>query len=261
MILGIIAGSGLYNLGNISHQQDIEMTTPYGNPSSVYKKCRIKEYDLIFLARHGEKHTIPPHKINYKANIWGFKQLGVNRLLSIGATGGISKEHSPGTISILNQIIDLTYGSRESTYFDSDKVVHIDLTEPFCKDMKTFIMKACKKANIEFLKDSVYVCVNGPRLETAAEIKYFSKIGADVVGMTMMPEAALSRELGICFGGLSVVSNKAAGIKKGKLTVTEVIEMMKKSQNKIFSIIENLISIAQTEQKCHCKDAIKDAEV
>ncbi|HIJ60858.1 MAG TPA: S-methyl-5'-thioadenosine phosphorylase [Nitrospirae bacterium] len=261
ILLGIIGGSGLYNLENVTQLQDIEISTPYGMPSSVYKRCKIDEYELVFLSRHGEKHSFAPHNINYRANIWGFKELGVTRIISINSTGGITKNHTPGTIALLDQIIDLTSGARESTYFDSDRVVHIDFTEPFCGDLKTLLIKSCVKAGIAFVENSVYICVNGPRLETSAEIRYFAMIGADVVGMTLMPEAVLARELGICFAGISIVSNKAAGISEGKLTVKEVKETVGLSYEKIINILKNLLPIMNYKQKCQCSESLKDAEM
>jgi len=261
MKIGLIGGSGLYDIDGLEITKEISISTPYGTPSSVYKIGTINDKEIILLPRHGIPHSIPPHKINYRANIWGFKLLGVERIVSVSAVGGINKEMPPSSIVILDQIIDLTSGDRESTFYDKDKVVHIDLTNPYCPETKKYIITASTKTGIPIKEAGTYVCTNGPRLETAKEIQFFSMIGADVVGMTAMPEAALARELEICFSGISVVTNYAAGISEKKLTTTEVVETMKGSIDHIKVLIKELTLHIPRSRNCPCKDALKDAEL
>lgn len=256
-----MGGSGLYEIEGLKITKEVHISTPYGEPSSVYKIGTIGDKEIVFLPRHGIPHSIPPHKINYRANIWGFRTLGVERIISVSAVGGINKNLYPGDIVLLDQIIDMTYGARESTFYDKDKVVHIDFTYPYCPEMRYFIVKASQNIGLPIKFTGTYICVNGPRLETAKEIQFFSLIGADVVGMTAMPEASLARELEICISGISVVTNHAAGISESKLTTTEVVETMKQSIDRIKSLLKEVIRHIPPARACPCKDALKDSEL
>ncbi|NWF75683.1 MAG: S-methyl-5'-thioadenosine phosphorylase [Nitrospirae bacterium] len=260
-MIGIIGGSGLYEIEGITINEVRELSTPYGTPSDKYIIGQFSGKDIVFLPRHGSLHCIPPHKINYRANIQGFKDIGVKRLISIGAAGGISPGMSPGTIVVPDQIIDMTKG-RESTFFEGqDGVIHIDLTEPYCNLMRSAILDAARNAKIEVKESATYICVEGPRLETKAEIKYFSLIGADIVGMTAMPEAVLSREAEICYAGISIVTNFAAGINEKRLTATEVVDMMKNRSQQIKDILKELLKIIPIERNCSCSEALREAKI
>jgi 5'-methylthioadenosine phosphorylase len=259
--IGIIGGSGLYEIKGFTLKGKKSVTTPFGKPSDQYLIGEIDNREVIFLPRHGKKHNIPPHMINYRANIWGFKKLGIERIISVSAVGGIKKGLKPGDIVILDQILDMTK-TRKSTFYDGkDGVIHIDFTEPYCPELRKILLTAGKRAKIPLKKVGTYVAVEGPRLETASEIRSFSILGGDVVGMTGMPEASLARELEICYAGLSVVANYAAGISRKKLTVAEVMEAMKKSTEKIKQLLKETFSLLPEDRKCPCKDALKDAKI
>ena len=195
MPIGLIGGSGLYDIDGLEIREEISLSTPYGAPSSTYKLGNFAGTELVFLARHGFPHRIPPHKVNYRANIWGFKSLGVEKIISIGAVGGINSGMQPGSVVILDQIIDMTMGARAATFYDEEKVVHVDFTHPYCVEVREIFIQAAGHISLPVKKSGTYICVNGPRLETAREIQFFSFIGADVVGMTAMPEAALTGSL------------------------------------------------------------------
>lgn len=257
---GVIAGSGIYTIPELEIIDSVKISSPYGEPSDHYRIGRLAEREIAFLPRHGSLHHIPPHRINYRANIWGFRELGVKRLISVAATGGISKEMKPGTIVLPDQIIDRTSG-RESTFYDENEVVHIDFAEPFCPDLRKTLLASASQTGIHVQGKGTYIAVNGPRLETAAEIREFSLIGADVIGMTGMPEAALARELEICFAGLAVVTNVAAGIAEGKLMATEVIEAMKASMHQIGDLLRAFFSIHFGEPACSCGSSLKSARI
>jgi 5'-methylthioadenosine phosphorylase len=259
-MIGVIGGSGLYEIGGVVVTDIKRISTPFGDPSDPYRICEISGREVAFLPRHGSPHKIPPHRINYRANIWGFKEIGAERILSVNATGGMNPEMTPGAIVIPDQIIDMTKG-RESTFYDGDEVVHIDFTEPYCPEMREAIFTAAEKAGIGIKKSGTYICVEGPRLETATEIKVFSMLGADVVGMTMMPEASLARELEICLAGIAVVTNYAAGISNKKLTTTEVIETMAASTERLKLLLKEIFAILPHRRSCKCKDALKDARM
>jgi 5'-deoxy-5'-methylthioadenosine phosphorylase len=211
-MLGIIGGTGLTQLANleITHRQ--VGRTPYGEPSGALTFGRIRGQEVIFLARHGYGHTIPPHAVNYRANLWALKDHGVDRVVSVATVGGILADLIPGTLVIPDQIIDYTHG-RAATYFvETDKpVTHLDFTHPYCDAMRAALLQAAASAGISLRDGGVYGAVQGPRLETAAEINRMERDGTDMVGMTGMPEAYLARELELCYATVGAVVNHAAG--------------------------------------------------
>jgi 5'-methylthioadenosine phosphorylase len=211
-MLAIIGGTGLTQLANleITHRQ--VMRTPYGEPSGAITFGQLRQHDVMFLARHGYGHTIPPHEVNYRANLWALLEQGAKRVVSVASVGGINAELSPGDIVIPDQIIDYTYG-RAFTYFEGREqmVTHIDFTHPYDPGLRRQILEAARHANEACRDGGVYAAMQGPRLETAAEISRLERDGADVVGMTGMPEAALARELGLTYAAIAVVVNHAAG--------------------------------------------------
>ncbi len=266
--IGLIGGSGLYNIKGLVIKKRKKIITPFGKPSDDYVIGQIGNAEVVFLPRHGSRHNLAPHRINFRANIWGFGKLGVKRIISVSAVGGIRKDLKPGTIAVLDQIIDMT-GNRESTFFDGKSgsprsrrsVVHIDFTTPYCSEMRGVLLKAGKAAKIPLKSGTTYAAVDGPRLETAAEIRALRILGADVVGMTGMPEAALARELEICYSGISVVANYAAGITKKKLTAKEVIDEMRASTDMIKQILKHSFKLFPAQRKCACTEALKDAAI
>lgn len=259
MAIGLIGGSGLSEIVGLDIGEEILVPTPYGNPSSAYKIGRFGNADIVFLPRHGVPHSIPPHKVNYRANVWGLKSLGVERIIAVSAVGGISSDMVPGAIVLLDQIIDMTHNSRPSTFYDGDKVVHVDFTNPYCPEMTDAFVSASERTGVPVIRKGTYVCVNGPRLETAAEINFFSRIRGDVVGMTAMPEAVLARELEVCFSGISVVTNHAAGISGQKLTTIEVIDNMHASMEKLRLLIKVALAGIPHARSCLCRHALNDS--
>ena len=211
-MLAIIGGSGLTQIGNMEVTRRLVMRTPYGEPSGALTFGRIREHEVIFLARHGYAHTIPPHDVNYQANIWALASQNVSHIISVASVGGIRDDLVPGALVVPDQIIDYTHG-RKSTFFDSrDKpVTHTDFTEPYCEELRQKCIKAAGLSGTPVIAGGVYAVTQGPRLETAAEINRMERDGADMVGMTGMPEAILAREAGLCYAALAVVANYAAG--------------------------------------------------
>ncbi|MBI4689316.1 MAG: S-methyl-5'-thioadenosine phosphorylase [Nitrospirae bacterium] len=259
-MVGVIGGSGVYDIEGVVIKEVKKISTPYGEPSDSYRIGEIDGREIAFLPRHGSPHHIAPHRVNYRANIMGFKEMGVERIISVNAVGGISPEMVPGTVVVPDQIIDMT-GGRESTFYEVEDVVHIDFTEPYCPELREAIISAGEKAGITLRQKATYMCVNGPRLETAAEIKAFSLLGTDIVGMTGMPEASLARELSICFAGIAVVTNYAAGISKEKLTARDVIEKMAESTRKLNRLLKEIVRGIPHNRNCICKDALKNARM
>jgi 5'-methylthioadenosine phosphorylase len=258
--IGIIAGSGFYEVGDIEIKELKKVTTPYGEPSDLYRLGEMSGKGVVFLSRHGTPHQIPPHRINYRANIWGFRELGVERILSVNAVGGINRKLGPGDIVIPDQIIDMTHG-RISTFHDGNEVIHIDFTYPFCSELRDALITSGRKLKTIQGEEGTYICVNGPRLESKAEIQYFSSMGADIVGMTVMPEAPLAREMEICFAGIAVVTNYAAGIRDKRLTATEVVETMKTAKGRLKNLLTETVEVISEVRKCSCQHALKDARI
>lgn len=210
--LAIIGGSGLTRLQGLEITRRQVIHTPYGEPSAPITHGILNNRQVAFLPRHGTAHTIPPHKVNYRANVWALKHIGAQRILAIAAVGGIGSEMAPGVIAIPDQIIDYTYG-RDHTYFEHDltKVTHIDFTHPYSEKIRQQLMRAAKAANVTVVPRGVYGATQGPRLETAMEINRMERDGCSLVGMTGMPETALARELGLEYACCAVVANWAAG--------------------------------------------------
>ena len=258
--LGIIGGSGLYSIPGFVKLKEECVSTPYGDPSGSYLIAGPEDGSgphVVFLPRHGAAHSIPPHKVNYRANIWGMQSLGVERIIGVTAVGGIDPALSPGSILLPDQVMDFTQGARESTFYEGGDVVHIDFTDPYCPEMRAVLIKAAQIEGLACTPEATYVCTNGPRLESRAEIEFFRRAGGHIVGMTGMPETALARELQVCYAAVSVVTNFAAGVSAaGKLTTTEVVETMAKSTGAVMALLKTSFSLMPQHRGCPCKDAL-----
>jgi len=216
----IIGGSGLDQLSLMDVQHRSVVRTPFGDPSGILIEGKIYDKSFLFLPRHGTGHTIPPHKINYRANIWALKHAGVKQIIAFAAVGSIRSDFPPGSIVIPDQVIDYTWG-REHTFFDGlvDNLHHIDFTTPYSASLRKRLSRAAIKSKTEVFNGSVYGVTQGPRLETAAEIDRLENDGIDIVGMTGMPEAALARELEIDYACIAIVVNAAAGRSGSPITM------------------------------------------
>jgi len=221
MTIAIIGGSGLSAFAELEIVRREVVRTPFGEPSGPLTFGRCGGAEVVFLPRHGYGHTLPPHDINYRANIWALDHVGAKGIISIASVGGIRDVLGPGTAVVIDQIIDYTWG-RASTYFDSPDmpVTHIDFTQPFDADLRKRLLAGGKTLGESLFDGGVYACTQGPRLETAAEITRLARDGADVVGMTLMPETALARELKLPYAALAVVVNHAAGRGDSKFEIS-----------------------------------------
>ena len=211
-MLAVIGGSGLSQLANLEVTHRRVVRTPYGEPSGPLTYGAIQGREVVFLARHGHGHRVPPHQVNYRANVWALKEAGADAVVSIASVGGIRADLGPGALLVPHQIIDCTWG-RRSTFFEGDDapVTHVDFTEPYSAPLRERILRAARECGESIHDGGVYATTQGPRLETAAEINRLERDGADVVGMTGMPEAALARELELDYAAIAVVANFAAG--------------------------------------------------
>ena len=223
----VIGGTGVNQLPGLEVTAEHNPQTPYGNLSQPVTEGRLGSHKLMFLARHGVPHHLPPHRINYRANIWALRELGVTHVIAINAVGGIQTTMRPGQLVIPDQIIDYTWG-REHSYFDDagDTLKHIDFTEPYERRLRLGLIEAASALNLDCLPSGTYAATQGPRLETAAEVRRLRQDGCDVVGMTGMPEAALAQELELAYGAICMVVNPAAGISEIPITVTAMQDIL-----------------------------------
>lgn len=246
-MLAIIGGSGLTQLSNLDVTRRMAVRTPYGEPSGALTFGRIAGEDVVFLARHGYGHTIPPHEVNYRANIWALKEQKVEGVISVASVGGIRTDMKPGVIAVPHQIIDYTWG-RKSTFFEGGEqaVTHIDFTEPYSAQLRRRILDAARACEEPVVEDAIYAASPGPRLETAAEIDRLERDGADVVGMTGMPEAALAREADLDYATIAVVANFAAGRADSLhgIRLEDIEQVLQQSLVRVRRIIEQLVSRA-----------------
>jgi 5'-deoxy-5'-methylthioadenosine phosphorylase len=221
--LGIIGGSGLTRLDALNVERQEIVTTPYGDPSAPLTFGRFDGKPVVFLPRHGSTHTIPPHRVNYRANLWALRQVGIVRVVGMAAVGGISPLMPPGALRVPDQIIDYTWG-REHTLFEGDlsSVTHIDFTEPYCASLRAALLQTAMRIGVTIGDGGTYGATQGPRLESAAEITRLERDGCDMVGMTGMPEVSLARELGLCYASLALSVNWAAGKGEGPITMAEI---------------------------------------
>jgi len=243
--LAIIGGTGLTQLSDLKIIKRDKLTTPYGSPSADFITGELNQKEVIFLARHGCPHTIAPHKINYRANIWRLKQLGVKQIIAVAAVGGITEEMVPAHIAIPDQIIDYSHG-RAHTFFEDENypVTHIDFTYPYNQTLRSALITAAAKANIKISPIGTYGCTQGPRLETAAEIKRMERDGCDLVGMTGMPEAALAKELEMDYAAISVIANWAAGKTAGEITMAEIEQHLHIGMANVAQLLKSFIALA-----------------
>ncbi|MDT8437768.1 MAG: S-methyl-5'-thioinosine phosphorylase [Wenzhouxiangellaceae bacterium] len=240
MKLGIIGGTGA--LGLFESGPGTAVTTPFGAPSARPRRVEIEGRGCWFLARHGEPHRIPPHRVNYRANIQALKNLGVDSILAINAVGGLSPAFEAGALVAPDQLIDLTWG-RSHTFSDggSAPLRHIDFTAPFDGPLRARVLAAATDAGCALHDGAVHVVTQGPRLETAAEVRWLSAMGGELVGMTAMPEAALAREAGLDYASICAVANAGAGLSEGPITEQAIAEVLERAMLEVGQVIRALL--------------------
>ncbi len=241
MNVGVIGGTGLSNLDGGWHPVADSGATPYGPASAIPRR-----YDAlpnaVFLNRHADDHALPPHQINYRANLWLLDRLDVDAVLAVFAVGGISRSLANGHLVLPGQLIDYTWG-RAHTYATADSVVHADFTDPFDTGLRKGLVEAATRSGVELLDGGVYGCTQGPRLETAAEVDRLERDGCTVVGMTAMPEAALARELGLPYAGICIVVNPAAGRGSGIIEVADMHAAVEEARPRLLGLLVAFLEI------------------
>lgn len=257
--IGIFGGTGIYDTELLQNSKEIKVDTPYGDPSDVITIGQYKNRKIAFLPRHGKKHSIPPHKINFRANIWAFKKLGVKRIISPSAVGSLKTEIEPTHFALPNQFIDFTK-KREYTFSDIGRVIHISVAEPFCPQLQSCVSDTAQKQKITMHQNCTYVCIEGPRFSTKAESQFYrNSTGADIIGMTLVPECQLAREAQMCYVSISTVTDYDVWAQK-PVTAKEVLETLSKNVKHTKELLASLIDVIPEEKSCTCENALLEAE-
>ena len=256
--IGIFGGTGIYDSGLLKDSKEITIETPFGKTSDSITIGEFNGRKVAFMPRHGKKHTIPPHLINYKANIWAFKELGVKRIIAPSAVGSLKEELEPGHFALPSQFIDFTK-SRKGTFSEDGRVIHISVADPFCPELQNIILDVVKEQDVKIHKDCTYVCIEGPRFSTKAESRFFRTIGADIIGMTLVPECQLAREAQICYASISTVTDYDVWAEK-PVTAKEVMETLSKNVKVAKTLLTVLIDKIPETKSCSCEKALEEAE-
>lgn len=236
--------------------EQVRVGTPYGLAPPIFLG-EIGEKTVAFLPRHALHHDVPPHKVNYRANIYALHTIGVKRIIATNAVGAISPKLKPSDFVIPHDLVDFTK-LRENTFYDSAPVTHIDVCEPYCPEIRFFLTKAAEKKGHKVFGRAVFACTEGPRLETPSEIQMFSRLGCDIVGMTGMPEAVLARELEICYATVCFVTNMAAGLER-HLTTSELVKAAKKTAPVLQQVLRETVLNLPEKRQCQCAHALRGA--
>lgn len=257
--IAIMGGTGIYDPKLLDKAKQINISTPYGPPSDMITVGEYGRRRVAILPRHGKNHSLPPHKINYRANIWALKQLGVKQIISPCAVGSLQDDVHPGTIVLVDQFIDRTNG-RLSTFYEGGKVCHISVADPVCPEMKRIAAESTKKCGLKFRGSGTYVCIQGPRFSTRAESRLYRNWGAHVIGMTMVPECVLAREAEICYLSLATVTDYDT-FKENSVDIKAILKAVKDNEENIKRLITDMTPKLPEERACPCKDALSDAFV
>ncbi|MGB9736641.1 MAG: S-methyl-5'-thioadenosine phosphorylase [bacterium] len=258
-VIGIIGGSGLYSLEGLKNIKEKRIKTPFGSPSDAYVIGEIGDTKVVFLPRHGKGHRIPPSEINFRANIYGMKMLGVTRLISVSAVGSMKEHIEPGNIVIPNQFIDLTR-RRVSSFFTTGLVAHVSMADPVCPVLSETLYNAGKELGITMHRGGTYLCIEGPQFSSRAESNLYRQWGVDIIGMTNMPEAKLAREAEICYATLALATDYDCWYQGRKdVDATDVVKIMNENIVNAKKIINAAIPLIEDERTCLCAHALKDS--
>jgi 5'-methylthioadenosine phosphorylase len=255
--IGIIGGTGVYDPSILENVRQVETITPYG--TVCYQVGDFAGKGIAFIPRHGSKHSIAPHLINYRANIWAMKKIGIRNILATAAVGSLHLPMKLGDFVLVDQFIDFTK-NRVNTFHEGGKrgVVHVDLTNPYCPSLRNKLLTVAQNIGIPIHSQGTYICTEGPRFETPAEIAMFAKLGGHLVGMTNIPEVVLAREAEMCYSTIAMVTNFAAGISLNSLTYGEVIKIMNQNTENLKSLLINTIKLIDNTVDCPCQHALAE---
>ena len=255
--VGVIGGSGLYDPEILEEVKEIKVYTPYGAPSDFIIIGTVKGKRVAFLPRHGRAHRIPPHMINYRANLWALKALGVSRVVSVSAVGSLREDYKPGDFVCPDQFIDMTK-SRAYTFFDGPTVAHVSMADPFCPELRELAISTARRLGITLHEKGTYICIEGPRFSTRAESRLWRQFKADIIGMTLVPEVNLAREAGMCFVNIAMVTDYDVWAER-PVTAHEVARVMAENIEKVKKLLYELIPAIPSDRKCKCGKYLEEA--
>lgn len=261
-MLGVIGGSGIYDIAGVSRGKRITLKTPFGAPSDSYLVGRLGRLDVCFLPRHGRGHRISPSEVNSRANIWGMKKIGVERLVSITAVGSLREGLAPGDVVVPDQLFDRTGGGRSTTFFGDGVVAHVQMADPTCAELADLVYASATAAGARAHKGGCHLCMEGPTFSTRAESRLHRSWGMDVVGMTVLPEAALAREAELCFSNLALVTDYDCWHEtESDVSVPAVLEVLRANAKLANEIVRLLAEKADGPRTCPCTTALDGAIV
>lgn len=257
--IGIIGGTGVYDPGMLEEARAVRVYTPYGDTSDAVTLGRYKGRRIAFIPRHGRGHTIPPHRLNSRANIWVLNALGVKRILAASAVGSLREDYRPGDFVVIDQFIDRTRG-RADTFYDGGKVCHISTADPFCPELQKVVTGSARRLGFPVHDGGTYVCIQGPRFSTRAESKLFRSWGADIIGMTVYPECVLAREQEICYVSICTVTDYDVWAEK-PVTAEDIVKTLRQNVDRVKKLIADVVSDVPESRGCGCGQALRDALV
>ncbi len=255
--IAFIGGTGVYDPEIVENAREVKVYTPFGAPSDLVTLGTYKGRKVAFIPRHGKGHQIPPHRINYRANIWALKELGVRQIVASSAVGSLREDYAPGDFVITDQFIDRTKG-RPDTFYEGGRLCHISSADPICPQLHDFFVGHARKLGLRFQPTGTYVCVQGPRFSTRAESKLFRQWGADLVGMTLYPECVLAREAEICYVSVAMVTDYDVWAEK-PVSTQEILETLQENSANFKRLIMEALPGIPEERTCGCGEALKTA--
>jgi len=255
--IGIIGGTGVYDQDNFENVKEIKVFTPFGETSDLVSVGLYRNIRVAFIPRHGRNHTIPPHRVNYRANVWALKQLGVKRVIASSAVGSLREDYESGNFVIPDQLIDRTK-KRLDTFYEGGQICHISTADPFCQQLRLFFIEFAQRLGLNVKTSGTYVCIEGPRFSTKAESRLFRMWKADIIGMTIYPECVLAREAELCYVPISMVTDYDVWAEK-PVSTKEVVETMRKNNENFKKLILEAIPQIPETKDCECGSALKDA--
>jgi len=257
--IGIIGGSGLYSMPGLTKTKEVKLATPFGKPSDAYVLGTLTNRRVAFLARHGRGHSILPSELNFRANIYGFKQLGVERIVSISAVGSLKEEHKPLEFVIPDQFFDRTR-HRIDTFFGNGVVAHVAFAEPICPELARTVEAACHSMKVTVKSGGTYLCMEGPQFSTKAESNVYRQLGMDVIGMTNLQEAKLAREAEICYVTIAMVTDYDCWHPQhDSVTVDQIVAVLGKNAENACNVVRETVAAMPRERSCKCGSALKHA--
>jgi 5'-methylthioadenosine phosphorylase len=258
-VIGIFGGSGFYRF--LDDVDELPVATPYGPPSAPVAVGKVEGVDVAFMPRHGHEHTLPPHRINYRANVWALREVGVRRIVGPSACGSLRKELEPGMFVVCDQFVDRTQG-RESTFYDGPQTTHVSGADPYCQQMSEVLVRCGRELGIPIVEGGTIVVIEGPRFSTRAESRWYAESGFDLVGMTQFPEAWLARELELCYANVSLVTDYDVGVEGGEpVSAGAVIDVFRENLDRLRALLFRAVPMIGPQPDDLCATALKSAVV